>query len=203
MSTVVQIYNMALAHLSSKARVASVDEVTKEAYYCGLYYDDARVEALADGVWDFAYRRATLAAIVNPLTHEEWPFAYAKPSDCLRILKVRAPGDDPARRTRDYSLETDPLGDSVIYTDVPEAEIEYIADEVVVGRFSAHFRRALSHLLASRIAGPIVGGASGIQLRNEQQGLYRATLRSAANLSQSQREMEDERQTYVPEWLRR
>ena len=65
MASVVQISNMALSHIGSEARVASISppDGSVEAGYCATFYDMARTELLEPGNWAFSLKRATLAQI--------------------------------------------------------------------------------------------------------------------------------------------
>jgi hypothetical protein len=88
MSSEVEICNLALAHLGDSATVASIDppEGSSQAEHCQRWYPIARNALLEMHEWGFATTRALLAEVVNPFP--QWRRAYARPSDCLKVLAV-------------------------------------------------------------------------------------------------------------------
>lgn len=174
MASVVQICNMALSHIGSHATVSSISppDGSVEAGYCATFYDQARAEMIEPGNWRFALARASLALLgTNP--SESWAYAYAMPSNCMnpkRVLRKGAgltvfnqdvmafsfdPNDDAGA---DFAIEGD-----VLYTNEPEAVLVYVRDVTDTARFTPSFVTALSYLLASYIAGPIVKGNEGLK----------------------------------------
>lgn len=185
MASVADLCNMALSHIGARAQVASIDppDGTAEAGYCARFYPIARREMLESHAWSFAKTRAVLASVDLPDT--SWLYAYALPSDCLNIVRVMrnpatstntltgalpsfVPAADTAvsnvglfaeRIRRDYEVES-----GVLLCNEPDALIVYIRDVTDTAKFPAQFNVALSYLLASYIAGPIIKGIDGAQL---------------------------------------
>jgi hypothetical protein len=173
MASVVQICNMALSHIGSEARVASISppDGSVEAGLCATFYDLARTEMLEPGNWAFALKRVTLAEVTNPST--VWAYAYAKPSDCERALRILRPSVAITVFTQDLVVEphTDDrdsapfdIEGEVILTNEPDAVLVYTRDLTDSTKFPASFVSALSYLLASYLAGPIVKGTEGVRL---------------------------------------
>jgi hypothetical protein len=173
MPSVVQICNMALSHIGSEARVASINppDGSVEAGHCATFYDAARLEMLEPGSWAFTLARASLAPITNPSS--VWAYAYAKPADCKRALRVLRPSIAITVFTQD--LVREPHADDrdgapfdiegeVILTNEPEAVLLYVRDVTDTNKFPASFSSALSYLLASYLAGPIVKGTESVRL---------------------------------------
>lgn len=173
MASPVQICNMALSHIGSDARVASISppDGSVEAGHCATFYDVARTEMLEPGNWAFSLKRAALAQVTNPST--VWAYAYAKPADCQRALRILRPSIAVTVFTQDLRVEphtddrdTAPfdIEGEVILTNEPDAKLVYVQDVTDSTKFPASFTSALSYLLAAYLAGPIIKGNEGVRL---------------------------------------
>lgn len=173
MASDVQICNMALSHLGSEARVASISppDGSVEAGQCATFYDIARTELLEPGNWAFSLKRATLAQVTNPST--VWAYAYTKPADCLRPLRILRPSIAITVFTQDLVVEphTDDrdsapydIEGGVILTNEPDAVLVYVQDVTDSTKFTASFTSTFSYLLSSYLAGPIIKGTDGIRI---------------------------------------
>lgn len=191
MASVVQICNMALSHIGSDTRVASISppDGSLEAGHCATFYDPSRAEMLEVGSWPFALARQTLSETVN--LSENWAYAYAKPSDCLsprRVLTIGAgltvfnqdmnvlPIDDSD--SADFTVEGD-----VIYTNEANATLLYVRDVTDPNKMTPSFISALSFLLAGYLAGPIVRGNEGAKLADSMRTRALAAAETAATAS--------------------
>jgi len=85
-STFVSICNRALTWLGAEPITALTDG-TKEGRACNRIYLQARDQALRDHPWNFALKRASIAA---DTTAPIWEYtnAYSWPTGCLRIIEV-------------------------------------------------------------------------------------------------------------------
>lgn len=195
MASVVQICNMALSHIGSEARVTSISppDGSVEAGLCAVFYDQARTEMLEPGAWNFALKRETLAALTND--SNVWAYAYAKPSDCMRPLRVLRPTPGVTVFTQDSvalqaddrdSADFDVEGD-VIYSNEPDAVLVYVRDVVDTSKFPPSFTGALSFILASYLAGPIIKGNEGAKFADgmRQRAFNAAELAATANANAS------------------
>lgn len=176
MASVVDICNMALSHLGSRAQVSSIDppDGSVEAGLCARFYSIARKEALEAHKWTWSKKREALAVAVNPST--VWAYAYALPSDCLspaRVMNatlarelftypfgVNFSFDDLQRFTERGSAEFEVEGQTLL-THEPDAVLLYTRDIIDTTKFSAAFTTFFSYLLAAYLAGPIVKGEAG------------------------------------------
>lgn len=182
MASEVDICNLALGHLGDNATVASLDppEGSAQAEHCARFYPLARDALLEMHDWNFATRRATLAEVTMDWT--QWQYAYVQPADCLKVIAVHYPTS-----TDDYSqplvtpatlenvpelgqgiytpqpfvCETDDEGRNLIYTNVEDAIVRYIALVSDTTKFSPLFTIALTWHLAAMLAGPIIKGEAG------------------------------------------
>lgn len=195
MASVVQLCNMALSHIGSEARVLSIDppDGSAEAGYCATFYDLARTELLEPGAWAFSLKRMPLAQVENP--SDAWVYAYAKPSDCLRPLRVLTPDvavtvftqDTVPLQTTDHSSADFEIEGDVLYCNAPDAVLLYVRDVTDSGKFPPSFISALSYLLASYIAGPVIKGSQGVQvgdgMRQRAMSLADMSATASANAS--------------------
>lgn len=199
MATAVQICNMALSHIGSEARVSSISppDGSVEAGHCATFYDQARTEMIEPGNWAFALKRQELAQLTN--TSKAWAYAYAKPADCQRPLRILRPSVAVTVFTQDLqryphvddrdSAEFDLQGE-VIYSNQPNAVLVYAQDVIDTTKFPASFTSALSYLLAAYLAGPIIKGSEGVRIgdamRQRAQAMADLSAASSANASSTE-----------------
>lgn len=208
MASNVDICNLALSHLGDEAQVAAIDppDGSEAAAQCGRFFPMARSLLLEMHPWTFATKRVALAEVENP-SPEDWHYAYALPSTCIRplsALTAGAPernfGTDPDSGSAPYVVETGADGNPVLYTNVETAVLRFIDNVTDSNRFTPGFVAALARLLASYLAGPILKGDAGVQQAQRQMQLFaveygRAT---AANANTGKRAGY---QTFQPSWV--
>lgn len=172
MASVVDICNQALSHLGDSATVASIDppEGSAQAEHCARFYPAALAALLEMHPWAFATRRITLAAVSNPSS--TWAYAFALPNGCINLISILAPDatDDystsvvgGAYTPQDFSVEIDENGNDIILTNQADAVLRYVVLVSDTTRFSPLFVEALTWLLASKLAGPVLKGDAGMQ----------------------------------------
>lgn len=196
MASVVQLCNMALSHIGSEARVSSISppDGSVEAGHCATFYDIARTELVEPGAWRFALKRATLATLsTNPSA--TWAYAYAMPSDCLRPVRVLRVGsmmtvfnqDTMGYNPNDADSADFTTEGDVLYSNEPEAVLVYVRDVTDTSKFPPSFTSALSYLLASYLAGPVIKGNEGTRvgdsMRERAMALADIAATSSANAS--------------------
>lgn len=187
MASDVDIANLALAHLGDDATVSNLDppEGSAQAEHCAQFYPMARDAMLQMHTWNFSTRRTNGAEVTALATG--WEYAYQKPNDALIVFAILPPGaqDDytaplPAGtvtladgslaspmpghsiiQTQPFSIETDEDGSEIIVTNQSEAVIRYGLRITDTTKFSPLFVIALSWLLASYMAGPLIKGEVG------------------------------------------
>jgi hypothetical protein len=180
MSSVVDICNLALSHLGDEAGVVAIDppDGTQSAAYCGTYYPMALAVLLEMHPWTFATKRVALAEVGNP-SPDDWLYAYAIPSTCIRPLAALLPGvpsrpfgNDTDNGSHPYIVEAGEEGEPVLYTNVETAVLRYIDHVTDTARFTPSFVITLSRLLSSYLAGPILKGKTGIQVAQAEWKLF-------------------------------
>jgi hypothetical protein len=204
MSSEVEISNLALAQLGDSATVASINppEGSAQAEHCQRWYPVARDSLLELHDWGFATKRAVLAEVVN--TWAQWQYAYAKPSDALKILAVLdadAENDYSvagAYTAQHFTVETDENGNEVIYTNQVNAIVRYTKLVTDTAKFSPLFRDTLACYLSSYLAGPVLKGDTGINVGRAKKAEAMGMLgRAALSGAQQQRQEVD----HMPSWL--
>jgi len=211
----VVICNLALGHVGSDAVISSINppDGSVETGLCARYYPVARQELIEMYAWTFAKTRVALAQVTNPSS--VWTYAYAAPSDLIQPQRILTAStldaygffpfggllraDEVAlfneRGSANFDYEND-----VILTHENNAVLLYTRDVTDPSKFTAGFTTALSYLLASYLAGPIIKGREGAgaaqQLRKAAAMIAQEAMANDANSS-----VEDNQ--FVPEHIRR
>jgi hypothetical protein len=174
MASVVSICNLALSHIGDEATVTSIDppEGSQQAEHCQRYYPIARNTLLESHPWSFATRRIPLVERTED-PPAEWAFIYQRPNGCLKSLAVTLPeSTDPIDPGEEFVEETIDGDVQVIYTNVEGAVLRYIVLVEDTTKYTALVVNALSRLLASYLAGPIIKGEIGMKIGLAQRTLY-------------------------------
>lgn len=158
MSSVVDICNVALSHLGNARRVAAIDppDGTAEADLCSVFYPIARDEMLEAADWSFARKRVALS-LLSTNDSTVWAYAYGKPADSIMYRRI-VTGIATAFEVDSEAFDSE--GD-VIYTNKADAVMLYTKALSDPTKFPPTFRSALSYMLASYLAGPILKGDEG------------------------------------------
>lgn len=159
MASVVDICNLALAHLGDDATIASIDppEGSAQAEHCARFYPVARDALLEMHAWGFATKRVRLAAL--SVESWDWAFAYAKPNNIIRTLSVLSPASSADAQTQPYEIEVD-----TILTDQEDAVLRYTERATDTTKYPPLFVDALTWLLASYLAGTVIKGDAGASM---------------------------------------
>lgn len=125
-----------------------------------------------------------------------WQYAYAEPTDCLRVLEVMPDADTFGARSIMFDRETDALtGLPIILTNTDQAVIRYTRRITDTSRFSPLFTDALTWLLASKLAGPVLKGQTGAAAATRCYTAYEKLISKAATIDANQT---TRRQSFVP-----
>lgn len=207
---VVDVCNLALAHIGDKATVTSISppDGSAQAELCARYYPIARDIMLEAYPWDFALRTRQLVATTT--TRTDWEFAYLLPSDMATAIAVlpdefsddQSDGlSDPARRAR-YAIEMGPHGSRVLLCNVENAWLRYSARVTDSTRWSQQFVVALSWQLASYLAGPIIKGDVGMKVAQQATQMARYYTGLARDTDAQSTRIKKPMDTHKPSWLR-
>lgn len=158
---------MAATRMGAAARISSPDDDRHVARTIRAVFDLQRRAAIRDGAWNFATRRAELAAEYDP-DRVIWPWAYAfpMPAGYLRFLEVLECAKDG------YAYE-----DGVVLADTAgPLRIRYLVDVPEPANWDEGFAESFALKIAIRCGRTVAGSAFDLdQCRDE----YRASLSAA------------------------
>lgn len=168
-TTAVDVCNTALAHLGETANVSSVfpSDGSAQATLCNRFYNVAVEELLTLHPWSFATKRQSLTEDATNDLDQSWGFSYQVPGDVGRVLQVIPPDtqdnvvDATTRKQPSHTLEQDAGGDLRLYSNIEDAVLRYTTYVYDANKFPSLFVSALSWLLASKLAGPLIKGDVG------------------------------------------
>lgn len=202
MASEVEICNLALSNIRAGS-INSLNEGSIQAQVCKLKYPILRDRCLREIPWQFNHKIRALAPVTTDIFN--WAYAYSYPVDCLKVRRLvgsyeALPAGTSNVASRLLDSRVMPLKDirrqipyevfnfddaKVIGSDQPDLRIDFAAKVTDPNLFSDDFIMALSHLLSSELAVPIVGAELGRALRNDSLQLYRQYLASAIATDQN------------------
>ena len=195
MASEVELCNIALSRLGDVANVTSIDppDGSIQAEYCKTFYPIARDTAQAKHHWSFCTRRMNPPLVTFPFN--QWAYAYAAPAgmiDVISIMDTNAGSDfgiaEGATAPQPFSVESLDDGTQVILTDQPDALLRYTVRVTDTSKFTALFNDAVTWLIASYVAGPLLKGDVGATAAQSCFKSFDIMLRNAiARDSQNQR----------------
>jgi hypothetical protein len=208
-ASVIDICNLALAHLGDVASVSSIDppEGSAQAEHCARFYPSARDAMLEMHNWAFASRDIEGTLLADEV-FPDWSFCYARPANALKIQKVFsntsfahphwATNVGTPDGSAPFTCMTSRAGQQVILTEVENATIRYTERVEDTARYSPLFISALSHFLASMLAGPLLKGKDGAEQATNQITYMRTYL---AYAEQSDSLQSKATPKHIPAWI--
>ena len=153
MASVVNICNSAL-NLLGASTIAALTDDTKNARLCNQRYEPVRNRVFRSHAWNCLHKRVQLAQnSTAPVV--EYTYAYALPSDSLRVLKIHNGTTDSIASSLDYKLE----GRNIV-TDEGTIYLIYIALDTDPNNYDTYLRESISHQLAADICYAITNNAT-------------------------------------------
>jgi hypothetical protein len=153
MASVVNICNSAL-NLLGASTISALTDDTKNARLCNQRYEPVRNRVFRSHAWNCLHKRVQLAQNTTaPVI--EYDYAYALPSDCLRVLKINNGTTDSISTTLDYKIE----GRNIV-TDIDTVYLIYIALDTDPNNYDSYLRESISHQLAADLCYAITNNAS-------------------------------------------
>lgn len=192
MASEVDICNLALAHLGDEASVASISppDGSSQADHCARFYPIARAEMLDLYPWSFTLVRTELNLLVTGPKFG-WDYAYAAPNAFVSLLGVHMPEDSDDFNPQPFDFEALADGTNVIYSNTAGAICRYSMIVTDTSKYQPLFVNALSYLLASKLAGPIIKGDNGMQRAQQLRAYFdRVALPQATSSDASQRRVD-------------
>ena len=153
MASVVDICNSAL-NLLGASTISALTDDSKNARLCNQRYDPIRNRVFRSHAWNCLHKRVQLAQnSTAPVI--EYTYAYALPSDCLRVLKIHNGTTDSIASALDYKLES-----RNVVTDEGTVYLIYIALDTDPNNYDSYLQESISHQLAADIAYAVTNNAT-------------------------------------------
>jgi len=153
MASVVNMCNSAL-NLLGASTISALTDDTKNARLCNQRYEPVRNRVFRSHAWNCLHKRVQLAQnSTAPVV--EYDFAYALPSDCLRVLKIHNGTTDSIATNLDYKIE----GRNIV-TDIDTIFLIYIALDTDPNNYDTYLRESISHQLAADLCYAITNNAT-------------------------------------------
>lgn len=199
MASEISICNLALAHLGDTATIASIDppEGSAQAEHCATFYPMARDALLEMHDWKFATKRISGAQLAVDTFN--WAYAYALPNDCIRVVSVLLPGDSSVAEGQDFEVELAEDDSTAVFTDAANAVIRHTVRIIDTTKYPPLFVEALSRLLASYLAGPVIKGDQGKAVAKGEYQTFLLTLSLAKASDANQQKNQPE---HTPDWVK-
>lgn len=199
------IGQLALAHLADDSTVSSISSPTsRQETLLSRFYTLARDTCLVEHPWKFATRRVLL--VIHDSSDEdadldgEWAFAFTMPSSSLRVVSVFVEGQSKMLDSSDFDIyvEADDTQLLLTNTDLDETYVKIIYQEDTTTTYPDYFTLALSYYLASLVAGPLIGGAKGVQLSDNMLKKYDFYLAKAKTMDARQSQISETYKDHYP-----
>lgn len=190
MASEAEIYNMALLHLGVSKQIAASTEQSIEARSCRTFFSTVRDAVLRDFSWPDFVKTVTLGLIEED-PNDEWDFSYQVPSDCLRILRILSGQRTDTRDTRVPYKTVYGASGTILYTDVEDAELEYVVRVEDTSRFRPDMVLAMSARLATYVAPSLTKG-DPFKLGQRAMQLYDLELGKAQSNSANEQQPDQE-----------
>ena len=151
MASATDIANLIAIKIGAEARITALDDDRPVARAIRAVWDMQRSAALRDGAWNFATRRAELAAEYLPSgTPYPWQSSFPLPADALRLIEVLN-----LRGREDYQLE----GRSILCNLPGPLYIRYLIDVTEPALWDDLFVEVFACRMALNV-GPRIGGSN-------------------------------------------
>ncbi len=194
MSSKTNICNMALGNIGIGKQIADIDtERTVEAEACRQFYDIARDAVLGDFQWPFSTKIVTLGLVGTDI-NGEWAYSYRYPADCMKAVRILSGVRNETRQTRvPYRIIADNSG-SLILTDFPNAQLEYVFKNTQVDKYPPDFILSLALKLAGLIV-PRVSGGDRFKIMPQLLQLYEYSISSAQATAANEESLDEKPQS--------
>ena len=149
--TEADVCNQALARLGAE-KILGLDDGSKGARYCRLFYEQTRDEVLRSHPWNFAMKREVLIRLTDDPPFG-WGRQYQLPGDFLRLVQLNGFAADEASRNSEIE------GDKLL-CDEEMAQVRYVRRVEDAAQYDPLFAEALAVKLASKLAQPLTGSRS-------------------------------------------
>ena len=186
MASETEICNMALSHLGTGKEINIRTESSEEAAACRRFYKTARDSVLEDFPQPFSKTYTTLN-LIQEKPNKEWDYLYRYPVNCLKIRRILTGSAWEVQESKiPYQISSDTAG-KLIYTNEPEAQIEFTRRVEIPALHTNAFNLALSFRLAAYVAPRLTQG-DPTKIKNDMIFMYQAELGNARSNSINEEE---------------
>lgn len=165
MTSYVAIANLAATTIGTAARLTTPGDDTTLGRAVASVWEIEREAALRDGAWNFAMRRASLAALSEAPAHQ-FAAKFQLPADCIRLIEIYE------LRRDEWQLE----GRAINADHTGALKIRYLANITEPAEFDPLFAKAFALRIACAIGNRIAGSTFKEELNWEK---YRQALAEA------------------------
>lgn len=181
------IANRALQRLGAK-RVESLDQNTPNARSAAAAYYPIRNRLLRQHAWNFAIKRASIAADVDATTWGSLK-QYQKPNDFIRLLRDTVSGTPDVNTRKDWQIE----GNYIVTADGSPLQFRYVAKITDPALFDPLFAELLAIDMAYEMCEEITQSTAKREgLREDRKEIIAEARRINAFENEPQREPEDD-----------
>jgi len=193
------ICNLALSHIGNISEVKSIDppDSSAEARKCAAFYPIAKDAALAYHNWTFTKRSAALSDIGDPI--DGWLYRYRAPTEMLKPLVVTESGLDVPMP---FEMEGDDEYKTIILTNAKNAILKYTKSINDESQFPPLLELAISHLLASFLAGSIPKDAKRSDAELKKYEIVIEKAKTADSNSGKTSKVDQNPRNYIPAGIR-
>ena len=164
MPSEVSICNIALDHIG-KAQISALNEDSAEAQVCSRHYALARDAVLTKYNYRFLRGLQSLAQLTNNDRSNAWPYAYAVPTNVLRVRRVipQIEGSELLSDAYPYAASGEMVEARIpyeleggnLYCNLETVTLEYTRNDVDASAYGQPVADAIATELAGRIAYPL------------------------------------------------
>ena len=197
----VNIYNLALSTVGTRAKVSSPTEQSKEVETCNIWYEVSRDVVFRAAYWPStrSHRRLAVLKERTNLSDDwtvddpspDWTFAYGAPSDMIAPRYLTTFG----RFVLEWWRPTTGPAVMAIMTDQEEAILQYSFRQDNMEQWDDSLYLAVVYSLAMNIAMPLTGKLSRVKAARDAGNLIIGEAR--ANVANA----EENRLDVVPDWI--
>ena len=197
----VNIYNLALSTVGTRAKISSPTESSKEVETCELWYEISRDVVFRAAYWPSTRAHQRLAVLKERTNlsddwtvddpSPDWTFAYSVPSDMIAPRHLANFG----RFVMEWWRPTTQAAVKAIMTDQEDAILQYSFRQDNMGQWDDSLYLAVSYALAMNIAMPLTGKLSRAKAAREAGNVLIEEAR--ANVANA----EENRLDTVPDWI--
>jgi hypothetical protein len=122
-----------------------------------------------------------------------WTYAYGVPSDVVSYLSIHLATATDDWNPQEFEIEALPDGTTALFCNIDTPVLRYVRRVTDTSKFQPAFINALSWLLSSKIAGPLLRGEAGQTAAKNALAVHVALLGMAKSSDASQRRVLNKR----------